>query len=220
MPSFILSRLGRWITVPGLILAIVTSAAPALAEGGNVLPPTARPKGYSLADMAAATAVFNAGGPDSRSPATEPDVPFQILYTSTANPTGTFTVRPGTMLYVPVVFTDNSPPILGDFPADLTDRAAVANYFFNQQELGAVSIQVVVDGQVTDVGPNYVVGVNTAPLPDGGGTGYIVAGVFLTPLATGAHTVEIRALFTGAALDGFFPGGVFQFADTFTVIVR
>jgi hypothetical protein len=188
-------------------------APPASAGGGNVLPATARPKGYSLADMAEATAVFNTG-PRT----TEPDTPFQVLFLTSGN-TNTFVVRPGTLFYVPIAYVDDSPPILGDFP-DVTDPEAVADYIFDQDQIGAVFLDIEVDGQVTSIGPNYVVGVETPPLPDGGGTHYITPAVFLTPLSKGAHTVTIRGLFTGAALAGFFPGGVDAFEFTYTVIVR
>ena len=76
--------------------------------------------------LAEATAIFNSSGPDDRSEATEPDVPFQILYTSDTNPSNTFHVRRGTMLYVPIVFSNNSPPVTGDFP-DVNDPEAVSD---------------------------------------------------------------------------------------------
>lgn len=56
--------------------------------GGNVLPATAKPKGYSLTDIAKATAFFATTPPSDRSKETEPDVPFQILYT-TSDPSNT-----------------------------------------------------------------------------------------------------------------------------------
>jgi hypothetical protein len=198
------------------MLLAASAATSAFGQGGNVLPPTAQPKGYSLTDMAAATAVFNTG---SRTPDTYPNTPFQILYFDEAHQ-GVFEVRPGTMLYVPIVYTDDSPPLLGDFPPDVSDQEAVADYFFSPSELGAQYIEIVVDGQVTSVGRAYVVGVETPSLPDGGGTHYIVSAVFLTPLTKGTHTVVIRGLFTGPALDGYFPGGVFEFENTYTVTVK
>lgn len=143
-------------------------------------------------------------------------MPFQILYTSATNPSNTFVVRPGTLVYVPLVFADDSPPILGDFPPEVTEQAAVAAYFFDQEQLGAVVLDVVVDGTGTAVGPDSVVGVETPPLPDGGGTHYIPVAVVLTPLTKGTHTVQIRGLLTGDALGG----GSFEFAETYTVMVR
>jgi hypothetical protein len=195
-------------------------ASPALAGGGNVLPATARPKGYSLAAMAAATAAFNTG---PRTPDTLPDTPFQILYgPPSAQSTNTFDVKTGTMFYVPLTTWDDSPPIIGDFP-DVSDEEAVENYYFSQEELGFVYIEIVVDGRVTSVGPEYVVGVVTPPLPDGGGTHYTVSAVFLTPLTKGTHTVEIRMFANGAAWAEFpdlFPGGIFQGDGVYTVNVH
>jgi hypothetical protein len=204
------------VAILGISLGFVLYTVPAYAGGGNVLPPTAQPKGHSLSDIAEATAIFNASGFNTRSKATEPPVPFQILYTSATNPSNTFFVQPGTMLYVPIVFADDSPPIFGDFPTDVTDQDAVADYFFDQEQLGAVFLEVVVDGKVTSVGPDYVVGVETPPLPDGGGTHYIPSAVFLTPLTKGTHTVQIRGLLTGDALGD----AMFEIDITYTVVVR
>jgi hypothetical protein len=209
------------VTIPGAVLYVVAAAVPALAGGGNVLPPTAKPKGYSLAEIAAATAIFNASGPGGRSEATEPPVPFQILYTSATNPTNTFIVRPGTMLFVPVVFSDNSDPILGDFP-DVNDPEEVSDYYFNPEQLGAEFIEIVVDGEVTSLEPAYAVGAEAPGLPTGGDL-YTVAAAYLTPLSKGTHTVTIRARFTGEAIQEFpefFPGGVFEFSNTYQVLVR
>ena len=75
-----------------------------------------------LEQAAELTAAFNVG---PRTADLYPaDLPFQILYTpfdqNTVNNTGglftTFLVRTGTRLYVPVIFNDNSLPIIGDFP--------------------------------------------------------------------------------------------------------
>jgi hypothetical protein len=210
-----------WVTILSAVLYVVTVATPALAGGGNVLPPTAQPKGYSLAEIAEATAVFNTSGFNARSEATEPPVPFQILYTSATNPSNTFHVRLGTMFYVPIVFSDNSEPILGDFP-DVNDPEAVSDYYFNPEQLGAEFIEIVVDGEVTSLEPEYAVGAETPGLPTGGDL-YTVAAVFLTPLSKGTHTVTIRARLTGEAIaefPEFFPGGVFEFEITYTVIVH
>ncbi len=130
-----------------------------------------------------------------------------------------FYVRPGTMLYVPVLYNDNSPPVIGNFPVDLTDRAALLNYWYSQQEFGVVYTNITVDGQVTPLGPGYVMGANFAsPLPDGA-NGYITVGAVLTPLTKGHHIVEISALATGAPVQALF-GGDFQFSVEYTVIVR
>ena len=207
------SRRGVLVIICGAILGLIAMAVPALAASGNVLAPTAKPKGSSLAEIAKATAIFNTAGLAGRSEATEPPVPFQILYTSNTNPSNTFHVPAGTMLYVPIVFTDNSPPILGDFP-DVNDPEAISDYYFNPDQLGAEFIEIVVDGKVTSLGPAYVVGAETPGLPTGGNL-YTVAAVFLTPLSPGTHTVTIQARLTGEALEGF----VFEFELTYTVIV-
>lgn len=66
-------RVRTWIATA----CLVAVTAPALAGGGNVLAPTAHPKGYSLANAAAATAYFNEG---PRTPDSVPaGFPFQIL---------------------------------------------------------------------------------------------------------------------------------------------
>lgn len=190
--------------------------------GGNVLPPTAQPKGYSLAEIAEATAYFNTSGPEGRNLETEKalGLPFGILYTSSANPSNTFDVRPGITLYVPIVFSDDSQPILGDFP-DVNDQEAVSDYYFNPGQLGAEFIEIVVDGEVTSLEPEYAVGAETPELPTGGNN-YTTAAVFLTPLSKGTHPVTIRARFTGEAVaefPEFFPDGVFEFEIEFTVNV-
>jgi hypothetical protein len=209
----ITSRFGRATVLAAAGFVLLATAAHA-QESGGVLPPAARPHGYSLADMAATTAFFNTG---PRVPGSEPDTPFQILFSPVDGPTPVFTVSPGTMFYVPVVYSDDSPPILGDFP-DVTDQAAVAHYYFDSGELGAIFIEVEVDGQVSSLGPGYAVGA-VAPLADGGSR-YTTAAAFLSPLPKGSHTVKIRALLTGAALEPFFPGGVFAFETSYQVVVR
>ena len=136
-----------------------TVAAPVTASksvrkhvgGGNVLPPTDKPKGYSLSDIAKATAFFSTSGPDNRSEATEPNVPFQVLYDSNVNdPHNTFFVGPSTTFYVPIFYSDDSPPITGNFP-DVRDQKAVEKYLSSHKELGAEFIEIEVDGKVTSI---------------------------------------------------------------------
>jgi hypothetical protein len=216
--------LGLTRTVLALFVTLAILPTMAHAGGGNVLPPTAKPRGYSLSDMAVATSFFNTR-PD-RTPQNAPDTPFQVLYVPENNNL-TFEVRPGTMLYVPVLYLDDSPPIVGDFP-NIADREDVLHYFYSQNEIGNAYIKIIVDGAETSLGPDYLVGVGPVPLADGpGGTqqprmgGYIVSAAFLTPLNKGAHTVEIEGNSNGAALIPFFPpNGVWQFSITYTVIVR
>jgi len=210
MANPLMSRRKCRIAILGAVLGIITSAVPALA-GDKVLPPTAKPHGYSLTDMAYITAYFNTG---SRGGA-PPQTPIKMLYYP-ADGNLTFTVRPGTMLYVPVLYSDDAPPVTGDLP-DVTDKAAVANYYFNSHELGAQYIEIVVDGEATSLMEfGYPVGADT-PLADSpGGHLYTTVAAFLTPLKPGTHSVTIRALFTGLA----FEPGVFEFEVTFTVIGR
>ena len=205
----------RW-TGAAAIAALITWASVARAgSGGQVEPANAHPLGYSLAQAAGATAAFNVG---PRTPDTLPDVPFQILYVGPGPAGTTFVVKPGTMLYVPVAFSDDSPPVVGDFPADVSDQQDDADYFFDPDELGASGLTITVDGKATELGPGYVAGATTAALPDGGGTHYIAVAAFLTPLSKGTHTVTISGALEGAAWAPF--GGGFTFDIQFTVIVR
>lgn len=184
------------------------------AGGGNVLPPTAQPYGYSLAEAAAATAYFNVG---PRTPDTLPaGFPFQILYTLPNENTATFHVRTGTMLYMPLVYSDANDALLWSFP-DVTDARAVSSYYFDPQQLGAEFMEVTVDGQTTSIGPKYAVGALTPGLPTGVDA-YTVVAVVLGPLTKGTHTVSYRFLFTGAFLAQYnivFPG-----EGTYTVVVQ
>lgn len=189
---------------------LFVSAAPAVAGGGSVLPPTGAAKGYSLVEAAAATAYFNVG---PRTVDTLPaGFPFQILY---APPSGnlTFDVSPGTMLYVPIVYSDSTDSAYWPFP-DVNDPKAVSDYYFDPAQLGAEFIDIVVDGKLTSVGPYYAVGAATPGLPSGGNA-YTVVAAYLTPLSKGAHTVKVQALLSGA-----FIGGDFGFEITYTVNVR
>jgi len=180
--------------------------------GGNVLPGLAQPKGYSLLKLAAETAAFNVTDHSGPPPA----LPFQMLY---SRPGNTFEVRAGTMLYVPVIYNDDSQPVLGNFP-DPTDRDALLFYWYDQSELGVVYTTITVDGQTTSLGPDYLVGfISDTPLPDGA-TQYMTVGAVLSPLTKGQHKVVISGLATGAALDPYFPGGTFEFSIEYTVIVR
>jgi hypothetical protein len=182
----------RGVRIAILGLSIVSSAAPAFA-GGNVLPPNAKPHGYSLSDMVRQSALFYSSGNN----VAYPDTPFQILYVK-PEPL-VFPVRPGTMLYVPLFMSDDSPPVIGDFP-DVRNQAAVADYYFSQAEVGITIAEIQVDdGEWTTLGRGYATGAATPPLLDGGGSHLSVLGAFINPLNRGMHTVTIRVLATGAA---------------------
>jgi hypothetical protein len=180
-------------------LSVLAFTGPALAEGGDVLPASAKPKGYSLSDMAVATAVYNtgttSGNPETPPP---PDVPFEILVPSI----GSYTLKPGTMLYLPVFFADDTDSLYPGFPADITDQAADAayldSYVFATYDVTSFIVQV--DGQTTVLDDDFLCGVMTAPLLDGspGGTQYIVCAAFLTPLTPGEHTVSIGGIIDGS----------------------
>jgi hypothetical protein len=145
-----------------------------------------------------------------------PQAPFQILYVNRPTGTNTFSVFPGTMFFLPVAYSDDSPPILGDFP---TSASAVGNYFFSRAQLGGHDLAIIVDGKVTPIGPAYAAGpVLTPGLLDGGGSHFTQLGALLTPLPPGTHTVTIRGTFDGAAWAPY--GGGFSFEITYTVIVR
>jgi hypothetical protein len=173
----------------GLACTASMLAAVAVAGGGKILPPCANPKGYSLSDMAAATAAFNVG-PRTGIP---PKVPFHVLVADA-------TVKPGTMLYLPVYYADNSPPVPSEppFPKHIRDQDADADYLVDLlAAYGVEAFIVQVDGKTTILCDDYVAGVRTAPLPDGGGTDYIVCAAFLTPLTPGQHTVGVGGMIGG-----------------------
>lgn len=205
-----------WIAGIALVL-LGTVTTVALASGG-VIPPKAKPNGFSLADAATATAYFNTG-PRTSEPLPE-DFPFQILYALPGNTSNTFSVKAGTMFYVPVVYSDDTDSALWPYP-DVTNPAAVSDYYFDPEQLGAEFIKVVVDGKVSELGPKYAVGAETPQLPTGGNN-YTVVAAFLTPLSKGDHTVTIAARFSGefiAMYPEYFPGGVFEFENTYTIEV-
>jgi hypothetical protein len=195
-----------WMFFMLIALAIGTTMVCAdEGEGGHVLPPKARPHGYSLDRMVSLDALFqtsgNAGGINSRY---YPHTPFQILFLdlSQKTPPTTFTVYAGTMFYVPLVAVSDSPPIVGDFPIN---AKGAEDYFSSPQELGAKGWKITVDDDTTLVGPEYFAGpaVQTnPPLLDGGGTHLYILSVFLTPLRLGTHYIRIQGEFDGAALNG------------------
>jgi hypothetical protein len=207
-----------FVVVCGLAIA---SAGAWAGGGGNVLPPNAKPHGYTLADLSFATALFTTSGNNLLY---YPNTPFQVLYFDPAtlqlafpdgglveSGTNQFTVDPGTPFYVPLWNADDSPPIAGTFPTNAKQAPA---YWFDPSQLGAEGFEVIVDGASTPVGPAYVAGpVTTPPLFDGGGTHYTTIGVFLTPLTPGTHTVEIKGALAGAAIPPATGGLTFLAGD-------
>jgi hypothetical protein len=216
-----------------LVLAGAFMASPAWSDaaahgGGNVLPSTAQPFGWSLSRMTGALAFFTISGND---PAYYPDTPFQVLYLAQGTGTSemvdgglhitgssTFTVRPNTSFFVPVFSVDDSPPVIGTWPT--THEQAVA-YFFDPAQVGAKGLEITVDGRTSPLGAAYLAGpVTTAPLPDGGGTHILTVGAFLSPLSPGQHTVSISGGVFGAEI---FPATGLAFVDediSYTVTVQ
>jgi hypothetical protein len=161
--------------------------------GGEVMPPSARPFGFSLRDAAGKNAQFVTSG---NNPQFFPTTPFQMLF---ADPntigfsslpgnglletgSNSFRVPEGTKFYVPIQNVDDSPPVVGIFP---TSSSTAASYWFDSSQLGESQF-IVVDGKTTSIGATYLVGpITTQPLQDGGGTHIITIGVFLTPLNKG-----------------------------------
>src|SRR5207248_2976000 len=155
------------------------TATTAMAGSGNVMPPSAQPHGYSLTDMASAVANFSISGNNL---AFYPNTPFQIIYN---RPGRTFTVKPGTPLYLKFFFIDDSPPVIGDWPAD---ESEAADYVFGEDQLGGHDLQVVVDGNVSSLDdPGYIGGPVATPNSPDGSAHLIQIGAFVTPLNKGTH---------------------------------
>jgi hypothetical protein len=193
------------------VVASVASTLPANAASGNVLPPSVRSHGYSLSDMASAVANFSISGND---PAWSPNTPFQIIYN---RPGRTFTVTPGTTLYLKFFFIDDSAPVIGDWPVD---SSAAANYVFGSDQLGGHALEAVVDGQVSSLDdPGYIGGPVATPDSPDGSEHMIQIGAFVTPLNKGTHTITIRGVFDGTALLDAF-GGPLAAEITYTVIAK
>jgi hypothetical protein len=201
-----------------LVLSVVES-------GGKVLPPTASPHGYSLTDMARATALFTNSGNDL---AQYPQTPFQVLFVDwstlgledlgdggllfTAG--NSFTVASGTPLYVPLLSMNDSPPVIGAFPSNASDTAT---YFFGQDQTGVRDLEVLVDGHATRLDASYLSELIEVPLLDGGGH-VLTVGAFVSPLPVGRHTITIRGALAGAAYQAQY-GGYHAFVFTYVVNV-
>jgi hypothetical protein len=161
---------------------IANPARPILAANLEV-------EGYSLEETALQTAAFNV----SLDPSVYPDgLPFQILNTAGDR---SFIVKTGTFFYIPIAWVDDSPPVLGTFPSN---ASAAQPYFFAPQQLGGHDFSITIDGIVYSLDGSYLAGpVTTAPLPDGGGTHFLVIAAFMAPLDPGDHVVQLKG-----ALDG------------------
>jgi hypothetical protein len=183
----------------------------AKAAGGNILPASAQPLGWTIDDMAAAIANFSITGND---PAYYPDLPFQIIY---RHPGNSFTVPPGTFFYVKLVFIDDSPPIIGDWPAD---KSAAADYIFGRTDLGAHDLEMEVDGKVFSLDdPGYIGGPVLTPDSPDRSAHLIQLGAYLTPLAKCAHSVTIRRVMDGDAMLAAL-SGPFSVNITYSVTVQ
>lgn len=193
-------------------LFLVASSATAANGSGQVLPPAATPLGWSIDDMAAAVANFSISGNDL---AYYPDTPFQIIY---RHPGNSFTVGPGTFLYVKVIFIDDSPPVIGDWPAD---KSGVAEYFFGRTQLGAHDLEIEVDGTVYSLDdPGYVGGPVPTPDSPDGSANFIQTGAFVSPLAPGNHTLTIRGVLDGDAILAATGGFPFATEITYSITVQ
>jgi hypothetical protein len=193
--GLIMANRVRIVKVLLAVLGVVACGSPALAGGGEVLPANANPKGFSLKGMAAVTAVYNTGV-DAGNPLTPPppDVPFQILKDDV-------TVKPGTMLYLPIFHADDSDGAPSGFPANVDDQDACADFLDDfVLGFGVTAFIVQVDGCTTVLDDGFIAGTRTAPLLDGtvsAGTNYIACAAFLTPLTPGKHTVGFGGIIFG-----------------------
>jgi len=186
--------------------------------GGKVISPTAKVQGYSLDDMAQALAYFTKTGNNL---AYLPKTPFQILYIQDfSNNTGSFTVPPGQLLFVPLVSLDTLPPVIGNFPAY---KEQAADYIFGSQDIGA-KLEIDVDGVTTIIddpsyvaGPKFILGLPV--ISTGEDFNFIQVGVFLTPLSPGEHTIIGRLYLNGDAILNLF-GEPFVSQFTYKVTVK
>ena len=233
------------------VVGLVGWASPGPAGAGEsgkaasgVLPASATPFGYSLADMTRLLALFTTSGND---PAYYPDTPFQILYvnpaltevrfvkkdlrTPCAGPeapcglfltqpgpySNSFTVPKGQKFFVPVDNADDSPPVVGNFPKN---NQQARKYIFDPAQVGGRNFTVTIDGVCTTLGPNYVAGpVKTPPLLDGGGTHMVTIGAFLAAMSPGHHTVRITGGYFGKGIRDTYGFGFIALDFTYSVKV-
>ncbi len=210
-------RSGMFGLVAALVGVLIISGAPMVKAAepstGGVLPPDAQPLGYSLRDMARKGAAFVAHANDLDY---YPHTRLQILYSNefepVFEPTGceepftppcgvtfvggnSFTVPQGTQFYVPVQSVDDSAPVIGTFPG----RDGAADYFFDPSQVGGEDYRVVVDGEATELGPEYLAGpIGVNRLYDGGGVNKIITlAAFVDALPVGTHSVHIEGQLAG-----------------------
>lgn len=184
-------------------------------------------KSYSLEDAAKLTADFNISSHEIY----PNNLPFQVLYVppsgSSNNTGGTdleFHVKQGTWLYVPVLWNDNSEPVMGGSenfpPAD--SRSGLLKYYYSDKLMGLKYGAILVDGQEFVLGSRHIVEVPYQKAYGDRSIYQTVAG-FVQPLKKGVHEVEISALMTGDALSPYpewYPNGVFYFAVKYKIVVE
>jgi hypothetical protein len=181
---------------------LLTATAPSLFAS-NVLPSSDQPMGYSLANLAQTTAVYNTGvfSGSSATPAA-PSIPFVVVEGDTS-------VAPNTYLYLPIFFADNSTPVDPAFPASVSNQSVDAAYLDNLvlSGFGVTAFFADVDGVDTTLDDSYITGVTTAPLLDASedsstgmtipGTNYISTAAVISPLSIGDHTVGFGGIING-----------------------
>jgi hypothetical protein len=163
--------------------------------GSGVLPASAKPFGYSLADMTSLLAVFTTSG---NNPAYFPDTPFQILYTSPqtdppltearfvmkdlvtpcdspAPPCGLFFTQPQGVPYSNSFIVERGMKFFvpvdnaNDLPPVVgnfpTNNDQARRYIFDPKQVGGRDFTITIDGVCTTLGPAYVAGPAPALAP-------------------------------------------------------
>ena len=172
--------------------------------------------------MALFESSLNAGNPIP-----PPSTPFQILALTSSN----YVVTSNTMLYVPVVNIDDSPPVTGCTPPGVpgtpgcvgvfpANHKAALSYVFGAQQMGGHDMAITIDGAQTRLSNDYLAGpVSTPPLLDGGGTHELAIAAYVGPLAAGTHTVRITGEFNGPYLEITYGVPSFAIDVSYTVSV-
>lgn len=209
-----------------VVMCIAGATGASASSPESVLPAGAAAHGWDLNRITKAAAAFDTSG---NNPSEYPITPFQLLYYAPStltvtqmnngvvfSGTNSFRVAPKTPFFVPVFSVDDSPPVIGTFP---TTQSQAIRYLFDPSQLGGEGFEITVDGQSTPLAGPYLAGpMNTAPLPDGGGTHIITLGAFLRPLAPGTHTVSISGGVFGAFLPPYL--GIAFDKESFTYSVE